>query len=351
MIPEPLDYGFFRAIQLVIPPLRDRKVEWLLKEYTAIKDRLGTSSPSIIAHSLGSYLVARLLEKYEQVKFDRIILCGSIIRKNFPWTAIFDRKQVTRVLNDYGGRDFWAKAAEWVVNDSGPSGAKGFDDTAGGRVVVRFHPDFRHSDFFYSLNYEQSWIPFLKGSDPSTNVPLPDRSINWKFWTIVVSALVALLLASWIVLRPHSDPKWTGNDSKVLHRVGHADRNEWTVGAADPEGMMQFGPYVSLKDGAGTYEAYWILKLDAACPPSESAKQVMPVVDFDVYDTTQQTIVQSLPVDATTWGGRVHEYKKFLIEFDRETKELKDTYEFRTRWHSGCGVTLKELGVTKKKKK
>jgi pimeloyl-ACP methyl ester carboxylesterase len=193
-IPKPLDYGFFRAIQLVIPFMRDRKIKWLLEEYTHVMNEWGPHPPSIIAHSFGTYLVARTLQKHAEVKFDRVIFCGSIVEREYPWLTIFTRGQVTRVLNDYGGKDFWAKAAEWVVNDAGPSGAKGFKDTAGGRVVERFRPEFSHSDFFYTLNYANVWIPFLKGVDPPGDVDIPRSAINRRFWIFLVVILILAFL-------------------------------------------------------------------------------------------------------------------------------------------------------------
>ena len=58
-IHEPLDFGFFRAIQLVIPAMRDAKVKWFLEEYTkAIRD--SADPPCVIAHSFGTYLVRGL---------------------------------------------------------------------------------------------------------------------------------------------------------------------------------------------------------------------------------------------------------------------------------------------------
>jgi serine/threonine-protein kinase len=194
-IHEPLDYGFFRAILLVLPAMRDRKMKWFLDQYNLVTKGY-QDPPSIIAHSFGTYLVARTLQKYVEIRFRQVIFCGSIVEVGFPWSRIADSGQVTRVLNDYGGKDFWARTAVYFVNDAGPSGAKGFQDCAGGRVINRHRPEFRHSDFFYQANYERTWIPFLSGADPAQLLPTERRKPNWKF-RIVVAALVAsaLLLA------------------------------------------------------------------------------------------------------------------------------------------------------------
>lgn len=192
---DPLDYDFFRAIELIMPWRREAESREFLDKYTN-STKGYRNPPSIIAHSMGTYLVARTLEKYAEVKFDRVIFCGSIVDVGYPWSSLMNAHRVTRVLNDYGGRDFWAKTAEWVVNDAGPSGAKGFKDTANGKVVKRFRPKFRHSDFFYQANYEKTWIPFLQGTDPDEFPAVERRPVNWKFRAVLIAAVtvtVALL--------------------------------------------------------------------------------------------------------------------------------------------------------------
>ena len=237
-IPVPLDFGFFRAIQLVIPSMRDRKVEWLLTEYTkAIGNNRQTRPPSIIAHSLGTYLVARLMEKYELVRFDQIIFCGSIVYKDYPWTTIVKREQVTRVLNDYGGKDIWAKAAQWVVNDAGPSGAEGFSDRAGGCVIARFHPDFHHSDFFHPLNYEKVWVPFLQGRNPQVIIGLPNRPTNWKFRALLIAVLISVFLSLWFLVLPRSNQTGTGKSKHLPANMPRAFKE-----AEEAKRRLEFDP-------------------------------------------------------------------------------------------------------------
>src|SRR5262249_24374025 len=152
--------GSFLALQLLWPGSRRRKVEWFRDAYTEIVDRHGPR-PSVIAHSFGSYLVARALELFPEIAFDQVIVCGSIVRPDYPWSRMIEAGRVSRVVNEYGHKDMWARVVGWVVEDAGPSGHEGFSDTAGGRVVQRLHPEFRHSDYFYPLNYRYTWVPVL----------------------------------------------------------------------------------------------------------------------------------------------------------------------------------------------
>jgi hypothetical protein len=148
--PVPLDYGYFMAVRLLFSSSRSRRVDWFRDEYMKQCDRLRCSRPSIIAHSFGTYLLAAAMEKYPQLVFDRIVLCGSIIRRDFPWQELITRGQVRAVLNQYGGRDAWVCLVEWFVPDAGPLGGQGFDSNA--VIMQQNHPKFNHSDYFSLLS-------------------------------------------------------------------------------------------------------------------------------------------------------------------------------------------------------
>lgn len=197
-IPEPLDYGFFGSMKLLNPLSRRRQVDWFRDEYTRVRQRFPTATISIVAHSMGTYLVARAMEIYKEIEFNRVIFCGAIVRRDYPWSGILSRSQFIRVLNDYGSMDIWARIVQWVVEDAGQSGLRGFQDEATGRVVQRLHSEFRHSDYFYTLNYRNNWIPFLLGTDPPENAPLLPRPHNWKF--IITLAVLAVVIIATIYL-------------------------------------------------------------------------------------------------------------------------------------------------------
>jgi pimeloyl-ACP methyl ester carboxylesterase len=197
---RPLDFDLFRALSLLIPASRMRKVEWFRDEYTRIvkEEQLGDSLPSIVAHSFGSYIVASAMERYPEVRFDRVILCGAIVRRDYPWSERLRRGQVTRVLNDYGRRDIWVRIAEGVIADAGSSGYQGFEETSDQRLIQRQHVTWRHSDYFYTLNYERNWIPFLVGvRDPDAGDQDPARRVNWRFRIVKAIAFVVAIAAAW----------------------------------------------------------------------------------------------------------------------------------------------------------
>jgi hypothetical protein len=122
----PLDYGFFLALLFVLPSLRLRKVRWFLDQYTHITEKYPDQNPSMIAHSFGTYIIARVMELYPEIKFDQIILCGSIVRRDYGWTGRHTYKQMNRVLNECGCRDWVVRISAWAAKDANPSGVYGF---------------------------------------------------------------------------------------------------------------------------------------------------------------------------------------------------------------------------------
>jgi len=215
LIPIPLDFDYFGARQLVWPPARKRKRQWLLDEYERECARLQCQSPSIVAHSFGCYLVASLLKKYSQVRFDRVVFCGSIVHPAYRWADFAARGQVRSVLNQFGGEDFWAWVVQWGVEDAGPSGYSGFSQPCA-VLQQQNHPEFEHSDYFFDLNYNQSWLPFLLGKPVAALAASPDASqtpVNWRFRSVlaVVLLLIGATLSSSVRYVWSRSEKWSLN--------------------------------------------------------------------------------------------------------------------------------------------
>lgn len=61
--------------------------------------------PSIIAHSLGSWILAKALLKYPELKFDKIFLHGSIVPSDFDWFKLILRGQVNSIICETSEND------------------------------------------------------------------------------------------------------------------------------------------------------------------------------------------------------------------------------------------------------
>lgn len=190
---EPIDYGYFSLIRFLWPPARKKRVDAFRDAYQSLGARTAKGQPSLIAHSLGTYIAVKAMTSY-QLRFDQVILCGAIVKEDYDWDTAYRNGSVRRVLNDCGRLDIWARAATHAVIDAGQSGVKGFDNPAGGKVINRNHAEFGHSDYFYQKNYVDNWIPFLKGLPPSELAHPAASKTNWRFAaTVALLAVLGLL--------------------------------------------------------------------------------------------------------------------------------------------------------------
>lgn len=159
-VPYVFDYGDFSALSLMRAVRRDEKVRWFVDLYGRIRAETGVDRPSIIAHSFGTRIVADAIEHNPEIKFDKVIFCGSIVRDDFDWPSHIARRQVNFVRNDYGRLDIWPRMAKTFIAGSGSSGTGGF---ASADLMLSQHPfpKYRHSDYFNRTHFERYWIRTL----------------------------------------------------------------------------------------------------------------------------------------------------------------------------------------------
>jgi len=114
------------------------------------------------------------------------------VRRDYAWDGLLDSGQGNAVLNEHGGRDIWVKLAHWAVADAGTSGAKGFE-SSDPALYQRRRPQFRHSDYFFPLNYEKNWIPFLRGVESEVRALEHKAQPNWRFRIICGLGILCLI--------------------------------------------------------------------------------------------------------------------------------------------------------------
>jgi pimeloyl-ACP methyl ester carboxylesterase len=162
------DFGWYGLHRFIWDSSNERMVDafydqytQILKQHRAIDPTNYLKRPSIIAHSFGTYLVGKCMLKYDSVRIDKLILCGSILPKDFDWGTLLARNQVNLVRNEYGVKDFWSGIVKHFVRGTGSSGRDGFGVISTVIEEQRFE-QFRHSDYFHSGHMEAHWIPFLQ---------------------------------------------------------------------------------------------------------------------------------------------------------------------------------------------
>ncbi|WP_157971177.1 alpha/beta hydrolase [Pseudogemmobacter bohemicus] len=129
-----------------------------------------TGPISVIAHSFGTYVIGRYLTEANDIteKFDAVILCGSILNKNYNWKPLLDNAVVGRILNTISTNDEWVK---FLPNGGVPMLAKDplFGD-AGCTGFSMEHQRFQqiqsallsHNNVFKEDVVLGEWLPFLE---------------------------------------------------------------------------------------------------------------------------------------------------------------------------------------------
>jgi hypothetical protein len=163
------DFGWYSLFQFAAHSSRQRKINEFYEFYGALSREQGLgidlanyrSRPSIILHSFGTYIVGYAMQKYQDIRFDKVILCGSILPVDFDWSTLFHRDQVNFVRNEYGVRDRWTAIVGHFIQGSGASGSEGFQSLSSVVSQERFEY-FDHSDYFTAAHIENHWLPILQ---------------------------------------------------------------------------------------------------------------------------------------------------------------------------------------------
>src|ERR1700746_2486262 len=172
LIPScPYDFGKYGLHRFLFSFFNDRMVERFYRYYDEkvhegdlkLNPENPAKRPSVIAHSFGTYIVGYCMLKRKDVRFDKVILCGSILPVDFDWITLFKRGQVNFVRNEYGTNDVWARNVKKFVSKTGSSGFEPFHYD-GLRLEQECFPGYAHSDYFERGHIENNWLPFLRRS-------------------------------------------------------------------------------------------------------------------------------------------------------------------------------------------
>ncbi|MBI1382462.1 MAG: hypothetical protein GC161_15395 [Planctomycetaceae bacterium] len=126
-------YGYFSAWDFVRPFGRERATRWFMEKYADLKSHNPDADITFVGHSNGTYIAARALELCPAIRFRRMLLAGSVVRRSFPWSR--HRSQAPDVLNFVATRDVVVAFLPAVFErlrlpslDVGGGGVWGFDE-------------------------------------------------------------------------------------------------------------------------------------------------------------------------------------------------------------------------------
>ncbi len=217
----PIKYGYLDAFRFWCPFITRRAaIDELRREIQHARAAYPDAQISAIAHSFGTYAIARILTENPDIKFHRLILSGAIIPRTYRWDYVRDRL-ATDVVNDYGTRDIWPVLAKCLSWGYGDTGRHGFGRTG---VVDRGH-NYAHSDFFNEKFVRDYWKPWFEHSKivsspweeeaPPSSWPLSILSViplQWALCLLLLAAAVGLGMSA-----AFSTPPSTRTDEDPQH--------------------------------------------------------------------------------------------------------------------------------------
>jgi hypothetical protein len=201
LVAWPTNYNKFDVCRFLLPFERLKKtaVERVEKDIKVVTGNVGNVEMAVLAHSFGSYITGRLVNKGHA--FKRVALCGSVLRTDFD----FSKTNEMTVVNEAGRSDIWPVLAEklgWGAY--GATGTFGFNRKS---VIDRVHPKFYHSSSLTAEFCKRFWTPFFcdghvedsgyVDSPASFAVRVLDRwpFLGLLFW-LLLSVLVVVLAVS-----------------------------------------------------------------------------------------------------------------------------------------------------------
>ena len=181
--------------------MRRRNIRKFQDAYTEAVARHPNVVPDFIGHSNGTYMMGQSLLDVPAMSFNNVVLAGSVLPVNYPWTELLANRRVARVKNERGRVDWpvgWLCSVlnrAFQMKDVGTGGYEGFE--GGGVVQEKFHPGPNgHGAMFNDENIPRM-VRFALGADPGPELPSQQSELAW--WSRMSRLLpwiVPLLLAA-----------------------------------------------------------------------------------------------------------------------------------------------------------
>lgn len=199
MVVEPTNYGRFDLFRFLLPlPYFRKKAEAeVLRQLQIVEQRYPSAKISVIAHSFGTYLIGKIIANNFNVKFDKVIFCGCVLRYNFPFEDYQNRFSAD-IVNEVGTKDIWPAMAESVTTGYGSAGTFGFHRPL---VYDRWHNGAHHGYFLNQAFCKKYWVPFLLDGTIVPDSAHPERPSRFasiinivKLKYLLSAALVCALL-------------------------------------------------------------------------------------------------------------------------------------------------------------
>ena len=157
------DYAYFNILQFGNRLSRNRAISDFYEFYE--KNCVPENPPSVVAHSFGTYILFKTLNKHKHIKFDKIIFCGSILSSKINWRKILELGQFNTLYNHHGWNEWFLLGSKVITMSRycGHAGKIGFKDIPPkfiGRIVNEDY-NYNHSDYFLKSGMKANWLKYF----------------------------------------------------------------------------------------------------------------------------------------------------------------------------------------------
>ena len=214
-------YGYFPMAPFLMAAKRREKVEWLMDQYAEAMAYYPEADFSCIAHSNGTYLIAKALELYPACQFKHVVFAGSVLPRDYNWSSLLPSTgegRVRAVVNYVATRDWivawFPKLFQFLrVQDLGSAGHDGFDLNPKGAVHDETFIEGGHSAALDERNWDTIARFIISGAAEPIPVVLRGRDRSWwvkllgffppAVWLAIIGILV---LIGWALCSYITDP-------------------------------------------------------------------------------------------------------------------------------------------------
>lgn len=158
IIHKPYKYGLkiFKILPRHINKDALKFRDWYFKTTTEmhLKTDEPFHRPSIIAHSLGSWILAKAMLTYPELKFDKIFLNGSIVPADFDWFKLILRGQVNSIICETCEKDKVVPYSFIFTGKFNPCAKYGIHQKSS-FIKEENISEYGHSTFQYKAHFKQ----------------------------------------------------------------------------------------------------------------------------------------------------------------------------------------------------
>ena len=186
-------YGYLSALEFALPFLHRRPIRIFQSKYSDYFATNPNAQFHFIGHSNGTYIFGQALLALSGMHFNRVILIGSVLPRNYPWREIFKREQIKLLRNDQANKDvpvgiLCSGLKGLGREDVGTGGYEGFSDDDSKVIQYSFF-EGGHSIALDSNNLPNiaNFLAFGIGA------PKPVGLVKERYWFGLLSRLAPWL--------------------------------------------------------------------------------------------------------------------------------------------------------------